>query len=84
MDAIATTEPGLSSLIITLAGPAELRSTALGTLKAYAGLELGELRDPWLPAVLTAGDPYQAFRELESIPGVELVEVVFVELPTAA
>ena len=84
MDAIATTEPGLSSLILTLTGLPELRSAALGTLGHYPGLELGVLRERWLPAVLSAADPYQAFRDLEAVPGVELVEVVFVELPTPA
>jgi hypothetical protein len=33
-----------------------------------------------VPAVLDSVDPYQAFRELEAIPGVSLVEVVFVAL----
>lgn len=81
MDAIATTEPGLSSLVITLTELPELRAAALRELARRPELELGELRAPWLPAVLTSADPYGAFRELEAIPGVELVEVVFVELP---
>ncbi|MCS6278074.1 MAG: hypothetical protein H2171_12215 [Opitutus sp.] len=84
MDATETPAPGLSSLIITLSGLPELRVSALRQLSQYAALELGELRGPWLPAVLSAEDAYGAFRDLEAIPGVELVEVVFVELPTAA
>jgi hypothetical protein len=84
MDATETPAPGLSSLIITLSGLPELRVSALRQLSQYAALELGELRGPWLPAVLAADDAYGAFRDLEAIPGVELVEVVFVELPTAA
>ena len=83
MDATATTEPGLSSLILTLTELPELRASALSELARNPALELGELRAPWLPAVLKSADPYGAFRDLESIPGVELVEVVFVELPAA-
>lgn len=79
MEAIA---PGLSSLIFTLTPLEELRAAALRTLAARSDLELGEPGGCWLPAVLCAADPYAAFRELESIPGVELVEVVFVELPS--
>ena len=84
MDATVTNEPGLSSIIITLTRLPELRTTALSQLAAYPELDLGELREQWLPAVLTADDPYGAFRDLEAIPGVELVEVVFVELATAS
>ncbi len=84
MVATATPAPGLSSLIITLSRVPELRETALRQLSHYKALELGELREQWLPAVLSAADAYGAFRNLEAIPGVELVEVVFVELPTAA
>ncbi len=84
MDATATPPPGLSSLIITLSRLPELRTTALHQLSQYPALELGELREQWLPAVLTADDAYGAFRDLEAIPGVELVEVVFVELPANA
>ena len=83
MDAIATTEPGLSSLILTLTELPELRASALRELARMPSLQLGEFRSPWLPAVLTSADPYGAFRDLEAIPGVELVEVVFVELPSA-
>jgi hypothetical protein len=81
MDANSTTEPGLSSLIITLTKLPELRASALQDLAINPALELGVFRSPWLPAVLTSADPYDAFRDIEAIPGVELVEVVFVELP---
>ena len=77
------TEPGLSSLIITLSEQPAERSAALAALAARADLELGEARGPWLPAVLASADPYGAFRDLEAIPGVRLVEVVFVELPAS-
>jgi len=77
-------EPGLSSLIITLTALPELRSQALAALAVRSDLELGEPGGRWLPAALTTHAPYEAFRELESIPGIELVEVVFVELPEPA
>ncbi len=78
------TESGLSSLIITLSDAPADRSAALSALASRADLELGELRSPWLPAVLASADPYGVFRDLEAIPGVRLVEVVFVELPASA
>lgn len=78
-----TPEPALSSLIITLAEDPALRASALARLSAHPGLRLGELGGSWLPAVLDSDDPYGAFRQLEAIPGVTLVEVVFVELPSS-
>ena len=78
------TEPGLSSLIITLSEQPADRSAALATLASRPDLELGESHGPWIPAVLSSADPYGAFRELEALPGVRLVEVVFVELPAAS
>ncbi len=80
------TGPSLSSLIITLADHPGLRATALTALAARTDLQLGEPGGAWLPAVLDATDARAAFREIEAIPGVVLVEVVFVELshPTAA
>lgn len=77
-------EPGLSSLIITLTALPALRGAAMVRLIARSDLTLGEPGGNWVPAVLTNDDPCEAFRELESIPGVELVEVVFVELPASA
>lgn len=77
-------EPGLSSLIITLAEEPSLRGAALAALAMRSDLVLGELGGAWLPAVLSADDPYGAFRELEAVPGVKLVEVVFVEIPAEA
>jgi hypothetical protein len=74
------TDSSLSSLIITLADHPELRAGALATLTARDDLQLGEPGGAWLPAVLDATDARAAFREIEAIPGVVLVEVVFVEL----
>lgn len=75
-------EPGLSSLIITLSEAPSARAAALATLALRPDLTLGEPGGAWVPAVLDSADPYEAFREIEAIPGVTLVEVVFVELPT--
>ncbi len=77
-------EPVLSSLIITLTHLPELQARALAILSERADLELGVLGGHWLPAALASTDPQHAFRELEAIPGVDLVEVVFVELPAPA
>ncbi len=84
MEANFTTEPGLSSLIITLSKLPELRAAGLLQLSRNPGLDLGLAQEHWLPAVLTSDDPYGAFRAIEAVPGVELVEVVFVELPATA
>jgi len=73
-------EPVLSSLIITLAEEPALRAAALSALSTRPDLRLGEPGGAWLPAVLDATDPYGVFRELEALPGVVLVEVVFVEV----
>ena len=77
-------EPTLSSLIITLAKKPALRASALAALSARPDLRLGEPGGAWVPAVLDSDDPYGVFRELEAIPGVTLVEVVFVEVPISA
>ena len=70
----------LSSLIITLAEEPEARAEALGALTRRDDLQLGSPGGAWVPAVLESTDPHAAFRELEAIRGVRLVEVVFVEL----
>lgn len=80
MEASAT---GLSSLILTLTEQPAQRAAALAALGRRTDLQIGELGGAWLPAVLDSADPYGAFRDLEAIPGVTLVEVVFVELPAA-
>jgi hypothetical protein len=75
-----STGPSLSSLVITLSDDPPQRAAALATLATRPDLELGETGGPWLPAVLESTDANSAFRELEAIRGVTLVEVVFVEL----
>lgn len=72
--------PSLSSLIITLADHPVLRAAALTALAARTDLQLGEPGGSWIPAVLESTDPRAAFREIENLPGVTLLEVVFVEL----
>lgn len=75
--------PGLSSLVITLAADSSERAVALAALAARPELELGEPAGAWVPAVLESATPLEVFRELEALPGVTLVEVVFVSLPEA-
>lgn len=77
-------EPALSSLVITLAPSPALRAAALHQLSQRPDLQLGQPGGCWVPAVLDSTDPYGAFRELEALPGVTLVEVVFVQLPESA
>ena len=77
-------EPGLSSLIITLADTPSERAEALAALAKRADLTLGEPGGSWVPAVLDSADPYGAFRELEALPCVTLVEVVFVQIAPEA
>lgn len=80
----AITEPGLSSLIITLSASEDLERSAFASLGRHPGLELGEPQGRMIPAVLSSADPYGDFRTIEAIPGVDLVEVVFVEMPASA
>lgn len=77
---VTDSEPALSSLIFTLATAPGPRSAALSQLRTQPGLTLGEPQDRWVPAVLESNAPEDAFRALETLPGVELVEVVYVEV----
>ncbi len=73
-------EPALSSLIFTLSAAPEIQGSAIATLAAHAGLTLGEHQGRWIPGVLESTSPRDAFRAFERVPGVELVEVVYVEV----
>jgi len=75
-----STGHGLSSLIVTLSDNPLLRASALASLAVRADLQLGEPGGSWVPAVLESSDPRAVFSEIETLPGVVLVEVVFVEL----
>jgi hypothetical protein len=77
-------DTALSSLIFTLAEGDELKGQALQALGAFPGLTLGELQGRWVPGVLEADIPQNAFRELEALPGIELVEVVYVQVQPPA
>jgi hypothetical protein len=83
-DELSGEATALSSLIFTLDESPSLRAAALAALAARPDLQLGEVSGPFVPAVLDAADPRAAFRDLEALPGVRLVEVVFVELPAPA
>jgi hypothetical protein len=73
-------EPALSSLIFTLSAAPELQAAAIAALASHPGLTLGEHQSRWIPGVLESTSPRDAFRDFERIPGVELVEVVYVEV----
>jgi nitrate reductase NapAB chaperone NapD len=70
----------ISSVVITLSPEPALRAAALTSLATQPGLELGEAAEAWVPAVLEADHAPTAIAALEAIPGVLLVEVVFVEV----
>lgn len=74
---------GISSLVITLSSESAAESQALAALAAVPGLDLGAYRRPWLAAVLESANPADACRCLQTIPGVVLVEVTFVEVSPA-
>lgn len=73
-------EPALSSLIFTVSLAEGPRAAAFAALARFPGLTLGERQGRWVPGVLEAMEPEQAFRALEAVPGVDLVEVVYVEV----
>ncbi len=74
--------PVISSLVLTLKPGGESKTAALAALAEFPGLELGDYRQPWLPAVLESTAPQDACDQLRALPGVEFVEVTFVEVPT--
>lgn len=73
-------EPALSSLIFTLSAASELQAAAIATLASQPGLTLGEQQSRWIPGVLESTSPRDAFRDFERVPGVDLVEVVYIEV----
>ena len=73
----------ISSLVITLRGEPEAESQALAALASIAGLDLGGYHRPWLAAVLESDQSAEMCRFIQSIPGVVLVEVTYVEVPPA-
>lgn len=73
--------PAISSLILTLSADAVAEEAALAALRRHPDLELGEYQRPWLPAVLETATPKDACEQLRAVPGVEFVEVSFVEVP---
>ena len=78
----ASAPASISSLVITLTSDPEAESQALAALSGLEGLGLGEYHRPWLAAVLESSYPADTCRFIRDIPGVVLVEVTFVEVPT--
>jgi len=76
-------ETALSALVITVSAEPALRAQALSALPRIGGLELGECQACWLSAVLETAEPKAAIAAIEAVPGVVLVEIVFVEIPSA-
>lgn len=77
-------DTALSSLIFTLAETDARKGQALQALGRFPGLTLGEPQGRWVPGVLEADVPQDAFRHLEALPGIELVEVVYVQVKPPA
>lgn len=73
-------EPVVISLVLRLHEDAALRTATLATLRACAGIELGAVRDSWLPLVAETPTPRELHHWIESLPGVQLVDVTFVEV----
>ncbi|MBK8476143.1 MAG: hypothetical protein IPL39_07450 [Opitutaceae bacterium] len=77
---VTTPEPVVISLVLRLREEDALRTTTLATLRAQVGLELGAIRDSWIPLVAETPDPRELHRWLESLPGLASVDVAFVEV----
>jgi hypothetical protein len=67
-----------SGLVITLASDPYAAAKAIEALQNKPGIELGERRGRWLAAAFSGQKPRDEHAWIESLPGVELVEVVFV------
>ena len=76
----ATTIVGL---VITLKARASESEAVVRTLAAHPELALGDTDSFWIAAAATTPDPRRLHRELEALPGVAQVDVVFVELSDA-
>jgi hypothetical protein len=72
--------PVVISLVLRLTGDPQLRVSVLEALRAELGVELGELREGWLPVVAEIQDPRELHAWLENLPGVLFVDVAFVEI----
>jgi hypothetical protein len=85
MPSPAVDQPALShsSLVLSLAAAPDRCAAALAALQGRPDLELGTPSGRWVPAVLSSPDPLGACREIEALPGVEYLEVVFVSLAEA-
>jgi hypothetical protein len=67
-----------SGLVITLSEDLSAAQAAVNTLQDRQGVELGQRQGRWLPAALCCANPRLEHAWIESIHGVDLVEVVFV------
>ena len=75
--------PVTVGLVLTLKQPAEHSEAVLKALQARGDLTLGPVDQFWVPVASCTHDPRLLHRELESLPGVTQVDVVFVEMSEA-
>ena len=80
VDANNPSAPSVSSLVLTLCADPTTRAQALDALRARTDVELGPASGAWIPAVLESNDPRGAIEALQALPGIEFVDVVFVEV----
>lgn len=68
----------ISGLVITLTADRALADDAVRVIAEHEALEVSERVDRWLPVSLEADDARPVHDWLESLEGVEMVDVVFV------
>ena len=67
----------LSSLVITLSGDEPKASQAIRWISGHDNLVAGQPEGRYLPVVLQGADARPIHKWLESLPGVEYVDVAF-------
>jgi len=72
----------VSGLLITMSEDSSLRQETLEALQHHPCLTVGEPNQRWVPVALEHEDARPVHRWIEALPGVDLVDVVFVGLPT--
>ena len=67
-------------LVITLRRPAQESASVLSILRQREDLTLGDVAGFWISVACCTTDPRQLHRDLEALPGVAQVDVIFVEM----
>lgn len=73
--------PVVISLVLRL--HEEGAEAVVAKLRSRSEIEVGQLRDVWLPVVAETPEPQKLHAWLESLPGVAFVDVTFVEVVPA-